>query len=483
MASVVWHYPRTGIWRFSRRDSTLVALAVLHTAILVVWPMAPLIALGVWWNSNTIAHNFIHRPFFRSARANRVFSAALSVLLGIPQTLWRDRHLAHHAGVEWRLHISRRLAIETGLVLCLWTALASLEARFFLVVYLPGYLAGLGLCAMQGHWEHSAGRATSHYGRIYNFLCFNDGYHAEHHAAPAIHWTKLPEIRNPAAATSQWPPLMRWLDMRPPVPSHFDSACGGGCQPAAGCEPASPTHGSAGKQPARSLTSCPTRHSRSRRESLLEALECLVLRSSWLQRFVLRTHRRAFETLLPQLHGIRRVTIVGGGLFPRTALILRELLPAAHLTIVDSDAENLETARGFLGGSVEYRNERYVPGESRDCDLTVIPLCLDGDREAIYRGPPSPAVLVHDWIWRRSGTGAVVSAAPLKRLNLVSCRGAGWQPAAGCEPARSNNVSAGKQPARSLTSCPTRHSRNRRDSLLARQIGCERGSARGSQPT
>src|ERR1700693_2753541 len=126
MASVARHYPRTGIWRFSPSDASLVALAALHATILAVWPVAPLIALGGWWNSNTIAHNFIHRPFFRAAGMNRVFSAALSVLLGIPQTLWRDRHLAHHAGLDWRLHATGRLATETALVVCLWAVLLSL---------------------------------------------------------------------------------------------------------------------------------------------------------------------------------------------------------------------------------------------------------------------------------------------------------------------------------------------------------------------
>lgn len=366
MATVAGHYPRTGIWRFSRRDAGLVALAALHAAILLAWPIAPLIALGVWWNSNTIAHNFVHRPFFRSAGMNRVLSAALSVLLGIPQTLWRDRHLAHHMGIKWRLRVTARLATETALVVCLWAALASLQPRFFLLVYLPGYLAGLGLCALQGHWEHAAGRPTSHYGRVYNWLCFNDGYHAEHHAAPALHWSKLPHSSEPGAATSPWPPLLRWLDVRP-----------------------------------------------------LEALERVVLLSPRLQRFVLGTHRRAFQALLAQFKNVRSVTIVGGGLFPRTALILRELLPHARLAITDSDPRNLETARGFLDGSIEYLNERYVPGASCDCDLTVIPLCFDGERAAIYCRPPSRIVLVHDWIWRRRGTGTVVSAALLKRLNLV----------------------------------------------------------------
>jgi hypothetical protein len=387
MASIAGHYGRTGTWRFSRRDASLVALAVLHAAVLAVWPVAPLIAVGVWWNSNTIAHNFIHRPFFQSAGMNRLFSAALSVLLGIPQTLWRDRHLAHHAGVEWRLRLSPRLVSETALVVCLWAVLASLQPHFFLLVYLPGYLAGLGLCALQGHWEHAVGRPTSHYGRIYNLLCFNDGYHAEHHAASAVHWTNLPHLRKADVATSPWPPLLRWMKPRW-LGVHW-------------------------------LKTCWMKPRWLDGRWLLESMERLVLRSSWLQRFVLRTHRQAFRALLPRLQTIRRVTIVGGGLFPRTALVLRELLPEAHLTIVDSDPRNLETARGLLHGNVEYRNEPYLPGESLDCDLTVIPLCLYGERAMVYRRPPSSSVLVHDWIWRRRGIGAVVSIALLKRLNLI----------------------------------------------------------------
>jgi hypothetical protein len=373
MAAVVAsHYPRTGIWRFSRQDVILVALAALHAALIARWPVTPLIAAGVWWNSNTISHNFIHRPFFRSSIVNRLFSAALSILLSIPQALWRDRHLAHHAGIEWRLRLSRPLIIETALVVSLWVILASFQPRFFLLTYVPGYLAGLGLCAIQGYWEHSLGCPVSHYGRIYNFLCFNDGYHAEHHAAPATHWTSLPHLRGSGAATSPWPPLMRWLGAM------------------------------------RRLKVLP-----------LELLERLVLWSPRLQRFVLRKHRRAFSALLAHVPDIRSVIIVGGGLFPRTALILRELLPAARLTIVDSDRRNLLTARGFLDRNVEYRNERFVPGESRECDLTVIPLCLLGERATVYSCPPSAAVLVHDWIWHPRGTGVVVSAALLKRVNLI----------------------------------------------------------------
>ena len=42
---------------------------------------AALIAVGVWWTSNTIAHHAIHRPPFRSGLRNRLFAAGLSALV------------------------------------------------------------------------------------------------------------------------------------------------------------------------------------------------------------------------------------------------------------------------------------------------------------------------------------------------------------------------------------------------------------------
>jgi hypothetical protein len=348
-----------------RGDTVLIGLAALHAAAVIAWPAAPLIAAGVWWNSNTISHNFIHRPFFRARAMNHMFSAALSVLLGIPQTLWRDRHFAHHAGREWSLRLSRSLVVETVLVVALWTTLLSLAPRFFLLTYFPGYLAGLALCAMHGYWEHAGGPPVSHYNSLYNLLCFNDGYHAEHHAAPGVHWTRLHQRKIEGARASSRSSLFRLI--------------------------AHP----------------------------LEFLERIVLRSPRLQRFVVRKHREAFASLLPQLAPVRDATIVGGGLFPRTALILHALLPAARLTILEAEPRHIETARGLIDPGVAWRNAHFIPGERLDCDLTVVPLCLEGDRAAVYRQPPSPAVLVHDWIWRPRGTSVVVSWLLLKRINLV----------------------------------------------------------------
>lgn len=349
----------------ARREGWLAGLAGAHGALLFAAPSLPLVALGLWWNANTVAHNFIHRPFFRTGGANALFSAYLSLLLGFPQTLWRQWHLAHHAGAPWRLRLDPWLALETGLVLLSWTAMAAFAPTFLLRTYLPGYLLGLGLCRLQGHYEH-AGGATSHYGRLYNLLFLNDGHHVEHHAWPGAHWSDLPSLVRPNARASRWPAVLRWLE-----------AFG------------------------------------------LEGLERWVLRSPRLQRFVLARHARAARRLLAGMVEVRSVTIVGGGLFPRTALLLSEILPEARITVVDRSAANLEAARRFLDGRIELVHAHYRPSASEGADLLVIPLSYSGDREEIYRCPPARAVLVHDWIWRRRGASAVVSWLLLKRLNLV----------------------------------------------------------------
>lgn len=350
-------------------DSLMVALAGAHAALLIAAPSAPVIALGLWWNSNTISHNFIHRPFFRSRTANVMFGAYLSALLGFPQLLWRDRHLAHHAGVPHRLRLSGELILQAALVVVLWSALAAASPAFFLYVYLPGYVAGLSLCAIHGYFEHASG-TTSHYGKLYNVLCFNDGYHAEHHANPAVHWSHLPERAESAARASSWPAPLRWLEAFSP--------------------------------------------------RFLAGLERLALRSNVLQRFMLRTHARAFRRILSLMPTVERVGIIGGGLFPRTAMVVRELLPSAGITIIEGDRANLERARMLLDSSdIEYVHAWYPDVDVSPYDLLIVPLSFTGDRSAVYAHPPAPAVIMHDWIWRKRGRSSVVSVALLKRINLI----------------------------------------------------------------
>ena len=389
MAASVLGRTRRASW-----DVMPVALALAHGVLLLSWPSIPVIAVGLWWNANTISHHFIHRPFFRSRRLNAGFSSCLSLLLGFPQSLWRARHLAHHREIEGRRDRQElKLAtLDLCAVIALWGWLIVFSPRFLLSVYLPGFLIGLGLCYLQGHYEHARG-AVSHYGWLYNLLLFNDGYHVEHHARPAADWRELPRYRAPHTNASRWPAVLRWLEL---------------------------------------VNLC--------------ALERMVLRFPRLQRFVLDRHERAFRALLIGTPAARRVGIIGGGLFPRTALVLRRLLPEAKLVLIDQSSSNLAIAQSFLSGerrhpcllrdsdateqegrqgcllspvSQEFINGRFDPAEPGEFDLLVIPLAFDGDRRRIYQRPPASAVIVHDWIWRRRGSSAIVSWLLFKRMNLV----------------------------------------------------------------
>jgi hypothetical protein len=114
------------------------------------------------------------------------------------------------------------------------------------------------------------------------------------------------------------------------------------------------------------------------------------------------------------------VGIVGGGLFPRTALILEKLLPRSRLVIIDQDAAHLEIARKLVGERVEFVHATFDASKRAPYDLVILPLSFRGDRGAAYRNPPAPAVLVHDWLWQRRGRGTVVSILLLKRLNLCT---------------------------------------------------------------
>ena len=207
---------------------------------------------------------------------------------------------------------------------------------------------------------------------------------------PSVHWRELPARRVGGARTSRWPAPLRWIELVG-----------------------------------------------------LERLESIVLQSPLLQRWVVSVHERAFRRLLltsvpardlrPSARppsppegtevsrrdgGDYRIGIVGGGLFPRTALVLRRLFPHARLTVIDANRQHLSIAGQFLPADIECREELF-DGGAAPYDLVVLPLSFDGSRSAIYKRPPAPCVIAHDWIWRRRGRSAIVSIALLKRINLV----------------------------------------------------------------
>ena len=72
------------------------------------------------------------------------------------------------------------------------------QCMLFLI---PFYYIGHCLSSLNGFYEHWRGNpdkpiawGVSSYNRLYNFIWFNNGYHAEHHYRPKQHWTKMKEL-------------------------------------------------------------------------------------------------------------------------------------------------------------------------------------------------------------------------------------------------------------------------------------------------
>lgn len=383
--------PRSGLFRHSASDAWLVGAALVQAVVFgVAFHSLPAIAaavifgLGMCWCSNTVSHNHLHNPLFRSRVANRAFSLFLSALLGIPQSIWKARHLWHHAGEPVQHKRFRPKADEVVLVALVWLAFLAIAPRTFLLGYVPGYVLGMALSRLQGDMEHALpvarDRGVSHYGWLYNRLWFNDGHHAEHHRFPSEHWTRLPlRSREVDAPTSTFSPHFRWLE-------RF-----------------------------------------SLRGSLLGALERLPLWFGFVERFVLGCHARALESVLARLpRAPRSIGIIGGGLFPRSLLLLSRLFPHARLSVIDLSRTNVELARDVLGARgfddsrVEFLVEPYDPERHAGFDLLVAPLAFVGNDTLLSRANEQSAVLTHDWLWRRRGVAtSIVSFLLLKRVCLA----------------------------------------------------------------
>ena len=74
--------------------------------------------------------------------------------------------------------------------------------KWFVFCYLPAFAVSLALVNIQNYYEHYGAapqnkyaNSVSYYGRLYNLLTFNDGYHQEHHLRPLAHWTEMPRVR------------------------------------------------------------------------------------------------------------------------------------------------------------------------------------------------------------------------------------------------------------------------------------------------
>jgi len=222
------------------------------------WParlaFAFLYSVSIAWSVNSISHNLIHNPYFSSDLLNHLFSMLLSLTLGFSQVMYHYVHNRHHSGnmdrpdangdtidfisiykhgrdgkpenafkyflmsyfrddpvaiykaVKSRQPIEARWAIaELVAVVAFYGALAAYDWRAVLCL-VPFYWLGHSLSAVNGYYEHYKANpdqpiawGVSSYNKLYNWTWMNNGYHAEHHYRPKLHWTKMAELHREIA--------------------------------------------------------------------------------------------------------------------------------------------------------------------------------------------------------------------------------------------------------------------------------------------
>ena len=95
----------------------------------------------------------------------------------------------------------RQLQVDRAAHCLALAGFAAISWQWTVMCYLPAFFCALTLVNVQNYYRHYGANpdsrmtdSVSHYGRFYNLVTFNDGYHQEHHLSPATHWSKMPAI-------------------------------------------------------------------------------------------------------------------------------------------------------------------------------------------------------------------------------------------------------------------------------------------------
>ncbi|HKP93612.1 MAG TPA: fatty acid desaturase [Chthoniobacterales bacterium] len=208
-------------------------------------------SISISWNINGISHNFIHNPYFRSPFLNRLFSLLESISVGFSQVFYDVVHMQHHKGnadrpndkgetIDWLsiykhghdgepehplsytflsffredpktvfkalVRKDKREAVwglvEIALFIATFVTLGILNWHY--IIFLLGFwYLGHCLSYLNGYYLHYGANpdepiawGVSSYDKLYNWLWFFNGYHAEHHFRPKVHWTRMQAFRD-----------------------------------------------------------------------------------------------------------------------------------------------------------------------------------------------------------------------------------------------------------------------------------------------
>ena len=221
-------------------------------------------ALMINANVNGVSHNFIHNPFFKSEFLNRMFGVVESVACCFSQTYYDVVHTQHHKGnsdvpnhegetIDWisiykhghdgeaenpwsyiflsffrdnpaaiKRELAKRgssevrwgnieLAVFIAVLLTMSLVVPTKPIGFinwrYMLFFLPFFYLGHCFSYLNGYFRHYGGNpdkpiawGVSSYGKIYNWIFFYNGYHAEHHFRPKVHWTQMENFQQQIAA-------------------------------------------------------------------------------------------------------------------------------------------------------------------------------------------------------------------------------------------------------------------------------------------
>ena len=226
-----------------------------HAPLWVMLILGFIYSLMVNANINGIGHNFIHNPFFRAKTLNRLFGVTQSVACCFSQTYYDAVHMRHHKGnsdrqdesgdtIDWlsiyrhghdgeaenpwsyvflgffrddvgaiRGDLRKRDNgdlfwgnIELAAFAITLLVMFFFNWRYVIFFMVPFWYLGHCFSYLNGYYRHYGANpdkpiawGVSSYGKIYNWLFFYNGYHAEHHFRPKVHWTKMEAFRQSIA--------------------------------------------------------------------------------------------------------------------------------------------------------------------------------------------------------------------------------------------------------------------------------------------
>jgi hypothetical protein len=263
---------------------------------------------------------------------------------------------------------------------------------FLYLGYLPGVILGLCLCQMQGHFEHringiKAPQGASFYNSAYNFIFFNDGYHVEHHMNPKAHWSqhKNQNLKTIEYPGNVFPPILGWLGS---------------------------LHWTFNKMQA----------------YILIKLENQIFHFPKLQSRIIANHKQAVAKLMfqYQVPVPSKICVIGGGGFPRSVILLRQLYPSAKIMVVDKCLNNLAIAKRHLQNQnhalerIQLCNGLAASTHLSIYDLVLVPLGFNGDKKSLFTTSlhtSKTVFLLHAWMWHSGEKGIRVSWWLLKRIN------------------------------------------------------------------